>query len=566
MKGPSLAEVTGAKLREALRLVRLKRSYDAETVAGDAKALFERLDDKSGMTSASYFLVEAALLEERISDARRLVEEGQALAKGTKVDEARMLRASMLVKLAEGKPLDALQIAATAERLLLEVGTNHREAGELLLLVAKAHVSQGTTAAQQAALNAALQAVDQFSKAEDAREADAWRLVLEARVALRRFDDGLRAAEAAMVICLEYGDETGQALCLLSLAKAHKIRGLPLKTKKASEKALSLFQEQSSDVLAAEALHLLVEALIGQEQRKEALQRAKQELYSFLSSGDKWAVPSMRLCLVTALLGMDRKKDALSETERALQDAEELTKNVKVSMMKAQVMKQLAICNMLTGSVDKAKALADQILPMCRELGDIEGEDSMNELIGLVVQQRGALEEHAAKEREAEELILQLKEAMLARDGPTFKAVLEKCYENENVFTENVEEIISPVIATDPDGLYQFFLDNQPEKWKVNPDEDQKFDSAQQFDRRLMYYAFRLGAMGYGPGFRLIKTAYRLGQNLENTQGYGTLNLMDNCPPWEERSQFHPGVLDCVLQVGAVRGTPNEYQYSSVIK
>lgn len=52
--------------------------------------------------------------------------------------------------------------------------------------------------------------MDQFSKAEDAREADAWRLVLEARVALRRFDDGLRAAEAAMVICLEYGDETGQ--------------------------------------------------------------------------------------------------------------------------------------------------------------------------------------------------------------------------------------------------------------------------------------------------------------------------------------------------------------------
>eukprot|EP00913_Durusdinium_trenchii_P007314 g6875.t1 len=492
MKGPSLAEVTGAKLREALRLVRLKRSYDAETVAGDAKALFERLDDKSGMTSA--------------------------------------------------------------------MGTNHREAGELLLLVAKAHVSQGTTAAQQAALNAALQAVDQFSKAEDAREADAWRLVLEARVALRRFDDGLRAAEAAMVICLEYGDETGQALCLLSLAKAHKIRGLPLKTKKASEKALSLFQEQSSDVLAAEALHLELGWVI----HEAGL--SCEELYSFLSSGDKWAVPSMRLCLVTALLGMDRKKDALSEMERALQDAEELTKNVKVSMMKAQVMKQLAICNMLTGSVDKAKALADQILPMCRELGDIEGEDSMNELIGLVVQQRGALEEHAAKEREAEELILQLKEAMLARDGPTFKAVLEKCYENENVFTENVEEIISPVIATDPDGLYQFFLDNQPEKWKVNPDEDQKFDSAQQFDRRLMYYAFRLGAMGYGPGFRLIKTAYRLGQNLENTQGYGTLNLMDNCPPWEERSQFHPGVLDCVLQVGAVRGTPNEYQYSSVIK
>ena len=47
-------------------------------------------------------------------------------------------------------------------------------------------------------------------------------------------------------------------------------------------------------MLAAAALEILVQALIGQEQRKEALQRAKQELLSFLGSGDKWAVPRMR--------------------------------------------------------------------------------------------------------------------------------------------------------------------------------------------------------------------------------------------------------------------------------
>ena len=514
--------------------------------------------------------MEASLLEERTSDAKTLVEEALKLtkSKGAKVDEVRILRASILVKLVEGKPLDALEIATKAEKLLLETeGPAHQEAGELLLLVAKAHLSQGTSIAQEAALNAALQAVDHMSKAEDGRgEADAWRVVLDARVALRRFEDGLRAAEAAMVICLDCGDETGQALCLLSLAKAHKLRGLPLKAKKASEKALNLFQEQSSDMLAAEALHILVEALIGQEQRKEALQRAKQELFAFLGSGDKWAVPSMRLCLVKALMGMDRKKEALSEAEKALEAAEELTKSSK-SLIKVHALKQVAICNMLTGKVDKAKELADQILPMCRLLGDVEGEDSMNELLGIVIQQRGALEEHAAKEREAEDLILQLKEAMLARDGKNFKAVLEKCYENENVFTENVEEMISPVIATDPDGLFDFFLQNQPEKWKVNPEEEEsKFDSAQQFDRRLMYYAFRVGAMGYGPGFRLIKTNYRLGQNFEKTQGFGTLDLMDNCPDWEENARFHPGILDCVLQVGAVRGVSNEYQYSGAIK
>ena len=39
MKGPSLAEVATAKLREAQRLVRLQRSYEAQGVAGDAKAM-----------------------------------------------------------------------------------------------------------------------------------------------------------------------------------------------------------------------------------------------------------------------------------------------------------------------------------------------------------------------------------------------------------------------------------------------------------------------------------------------------------------------------------------------
>jgi len=233
--------------------------------------------------------------------------------------------------------------------------------------------------------------------------------------------------------------------------------------------------------------------------------------------------------------------------------------------MVVEAMKPVAVLNMLTGKVDKAKDLADALLPLCQRLGDLEGEAVMNELIGMAVQERGVFEEKAAKEMEAEELILELKKAMLARDGPKFKSILEKCYENENVFTENVEEIIGPVIETDPEGLYDFFLSNQPEKWKINPDEEQKFDSAAHFDRRLMYYAFRMGAMGYGPGFRLIKQAHRLGNSGPNAQGFGTLNLMDTCPDWEERVFWHPGILDCILQVGAVRGMPHEYMEKTKI-
>lgn len=222
----------------------------------------------------------------------------------------------------------------------------------------------------------------------------------------------------------------------------------------------------------------------------------------------------------------------------------------------------------LSGKVDKAKDLADKLLPMCRQLGDLEGEALMNDLIGKAVQERGVFEEKAAKEMEAEELIFQLKEAMLARDAESFKSVLGKCYENENVFTENVEEIITPVIETDPEGLYEFFLKNQPDNWQVNPDEDRKFDSGTHFDRRLLYYAFRMGAMGYGPGFRLIKSAYRIGseEDMTTTQAFGSLDLMDTAPDWEERVFWHAGMLDCVLQVGAARGVKNSFKEPSEIK
>ena len=44
----------------------------------------------------------------------------------------------------------------------------------------------------------------------------------------------------------------------------------------------------------------------------------------------------------------------------------------------------------VAGKVDKAKELADRLLPMCRQLGDLEGEALMNELIGRAVQERGS--------------------------------------------------------------------------------------------------------------------------------------------------------------------------------
>eukprot|EP00435_Cladocopium_sp_Y103_P058474 s905_g20.t1 len=55
MKGPSLVEVATAKVREAQRLVRLQRSYEAEGVAGDAKARGWANGEGMGWMASSWY-------------------------------------------------------------------------------------------------------------------------------------------------------------------------------------------------------------------------------------------------------------------------------------------------------------------------------------------------------------------------------------------------------------------------------------------------------------------------------------------------------------------------------
>ena len=50
-----------------------------------------------------------------------------------------------------------------------------------------------------------------------------------ARLALGKYEEGLKAAEAALVLSLDLGDERAKAYTLFSIAKAHVMHGMPAK-------------------------------------------------------------------------------------------------------------------------------------------------------------------------------------------------------------------------------------------------------------------------------------------------------------------------------------------------
>lgn len=551
--GPSLADVAAAKLREAKRLVRLERTFDAEKVAADAKALFDKLSDSNGALHALRLLLSAAVVEERFDEALAQAEAELATAKtsSNKVAEAYMLVALVEIYLGKGLAAKALEIAKEAEEHLLALD-DKQCAGELLMLVAAAKLAEGSS---QASLNASLQAVDLFSKCNDGQgECGAWCGVMKARLTLGKYEDALRAAEAALVVSSDAHDELGQAMALLTLAKAHNDFGQSQKGRKAAEKALSLFQLQSSEVLTAKAMDTYVSAMLDQKLAPEALKFCKQEVSQVLAGGDKRAVPIMRTCLVRLYAFMDKKKLALAEAQKALAAAEELSS----TRYQAVALQHIAQMNLLLGNIEEAKQKAEKAAALCRDLGDMVGEALATEIIGKIVEHRGVFEERAEKEREAEVLIHRLKTAMEERDGDEFRAVLEKCYEHGHVYTHDVEEALGPVVAQDPQNMYEFYLDNQP-AGKQNFNEKQ-FKTAQMFDRALMYYLFRWGNMGYGPGFRLQQTTYRIGDTPGHyeSEGMATLKLMEDAPDWEEKTQWHAGILDCVLQTSATKLQPKD--------
>merc|ERR1711933_75598 len=118
-----------------------------------------------------------------------------------------------------------------------------------------------------------------------------------------------------------------------------------------------------------------------------------------------------------------------------------------------------------------------------------------------------------------------LKEAIDARNGDELKVALEALYADETCTQEDVEQILEPLIKKDPEGVFEFLEENVEEPEEEEPKDNRKggervFNQWKHFDRRFMYFMFRVGMMGYGPGFRLLKTVFRMGALSDDPRKY----------------------------------------------
>merc|ERR1712048_550572 len=222
---------------------------------------------------------------------------------------------------------------------------------------------------------------------------------------------------------------------------------------------------------------------------------------------------------------------------------------------------QVAKLYLKMGMLDQCKEEAEKAVQIFKDLDDAEGKILALHLIGEAEHQKVEDQQNRNDKLEAKELIYKVKVALEERDGEAFKAALDKCYSNENVTVSDMEESLGSLIDSDPEEIKAFWISNHPDghakprepKRGYVDEKDSFFDYGRCYDRRFLYYIFRAGNMGYGPGLRLIKTAYRKGKPGYLTHSIGTMAGKDYVDEWEEYVGHHVMLYDGALQMGATR-------------
>lgn len=386
-----------------------------------------------------------------------------------------------------------------------------------------------------------------------------------ARLGLGKYADAMKAAEAAIVIYLKLSDKYGQALCFTSIARAHVSNNQFTKALKAGGKALEVCRELGAPHWEASALDACVEALIKSNAMDEAVRQAKQGLAYIQRKAPKRAIARAMETVIRAYVARSNYKEALGVAKDALKTYAEAGDSDR----EAAMMIEISRLHTNMGDLDDAEQAANDSLTMYKKLHDAHGQNLATDMLGAAEDAKHVVETEDERVETIKEKIADLRRAIENRDETAFKAGMEAVFSDGKVTEADIDKLLEPLMKGDPEGTMEFLRENvEPEATSASGlnrlcedgavDDSKRFAYGIQIDRRMAYFFFRVGMMGYGPGFRLLKCLVGMDDKTGRPSGrfgISTLTYKDDMDEWEMTTGYHPGLFDCVLQTGAARNT-----------
>lgn len=210
----------------------------------------------------------------------------------------------------------------------------------------------------------------------------------------------------------------------------------------------------------------------------------------------------------------------------------------------AKALLQLAKAKLSAGKKNDALAPAQDALKLFTEFNDKDGQMLATAAINQVYVEKNQLDK-APSRPEALQALRDLAAAVDERDSQRWTLAMESLNRTCAYTQKDVDNVVNSALEKDRVSSAAF-LDEQGIVVRGSGAPEMQMKEA---NKTIQYINFRLGGLGYGPRFRCL-TAYKaMVPDKENTlHALSCLQVSDEAEDWETELQFHPGVLDGMLQ------------------
>lgn len=246
----------------------------------------------------------------------------------------------------------------------------------------------------------------------------------------------------------------------------------------------------------------------------------------------------------------------LAEVQASRGDAAGAVENLKAALsiaketsekgLIAKCSRTLALALLATGEKDDALPLAREAVALYEELMDQDGEANSRRALNMVFVEKGQLEQ-APNRQEALKALKRLATAVSARDTAGWQSAMDELNTTCAYSQQDIDEVVNKALEKDRTAATVFLEDQGIVAKSAGGPQTQMKETGKQ----IHYLNFRLNGLGYGPRFRCAN-AYKKqnGEDVETLAALSCLQVAEEAEDWEAELQFHPGVLDSMLQSG----------------
>lgn len=216
----------------------------------------------------------------------------------------------------------------------------------------------------------------------------------------------------------------------------------------------------------------------------------------------------------------------------------------------AKSLGELAMAKLGIGKKSEALAPAQEALKLFEELGDEAGKEAARRTVNVVYAERGQLDK-APNRPDALKALKELAAAADASDAAAWTRAMDELTRTGAYTQKDIDDSISAALDKDRPSASAFFEDLGI---LVKGISDAQLH-VKEVVKTLNYIGFRLGGLGYGPRFRCLN-AYKkqVGTDTKTMGALALLQVSDEAEDWETQLQYHPGILDGLLQSGSAYG------------